>query len=111
MKREKYLGSGLIKGVGPKTARKIVGYFGKDTLDVFEERIGDLLLVPGIAHKKLAGIKTAWEEHRAVREVMLFLQSHGISTLFAVRIYKKYINSGQTTVLSQKNMVCPLFIS
>lgn len=87
---EKYLGSGLIKGVGPKTARKIVGHFGKSTLDVFEERIEDLLLVPGIAGKKLAGIKTAWEEHRAVREVMLFLQGHGISTLFAVRIYKKY---------------------
>jgi exodeoxyribonuclease V alpha subunit len=87
---EKYLGSGLIKGVGPKTARKIVSYFGKRTLDIFEERIEDLLLVPGIAHKKLAGIKTAWEEHRAVREVMLFLQGHGISTLFAVRIYKKY---------------------
>jgi exodeoxyribonuclease V alpha subunit len=87
---EKYLGSGLIKGVGPKTARKIVGYFGKTTLDVFDGKIDDLLLVPGIAQKKLAGIKTAWEEHRAVREVMLFLQGHGISTLFAVRIYKKY---------------------
>ncbi len=87
---ERYLGSGLIKGVGPKTARKIVSHFGKDTLDIFEGRIDDLLLVPGIAHKKLAGIKTAWEEHRAVREVMLFLQGHGISTLFAVRIYKKY---------------------
>lgn len=89
---EKYLGSGLIHGVGPKTARKIVSHFGRGTLDVFEERIDDLLLVPGIAHKKLAGIKTAWEEHRAVREVMLFLQGHGISTLFAVRIYKQYGN-------------------
>jgi len=87
---EKYLGSGLIKGVGPKTARRIVGHFGKRTLDVFEDQIDDLLLVPGIAHKKLAGIKAAWEEHRAVREVMLFLQGHGISTLFAVRIFKKY---------------------
>jgi exodeoxyribonuclease V alpha subunit len=95
---EKYLGSGLIKGVGPKTARRIVGYFGKSSLDIFEERIEDLLLVPGIAHKKLAGIKTAWEEHRAVREVMLFLQSHGISTLFAVRIYKKYGNKAVSLV-------------
>ena len=98
---EKYLGSGLIKGVGPKTARKIVGYFGKRTLDIFEERIEDLLLVPGIARKKLAGIKTAWEEHRAVREVMLFLQGHGISTLFAVRIYKKY--GDQAVLLVQEN--------
>ncbi len=98
---EKYLGSGLIKGVGPKTARKIVSYFGKRTLDIFEDRIEDLLLVPGIAHKKLAGIKTAWEEHRAVREVMLFLQGHGISTLFAVRIYKKY--GDQAVALVREN--------
>ncbi|MBW6519400.1 MAG: AAA family ATPase [Desulfoarculaceae bacterium] len=98
---EKYLGSGLIKGVGPKTARKIVGYFGRSTLDIFEERIEDLLLVPGIAQKKLAGIKTAWEEHRMVREVMLFLQGHGISTLFAVRIYKKY--GDQAVSLVQEN--------
>lgn len=98
---EKYLGSGLIKGVGPKTARRIVSHFGKDTLDIFEGRIEDLLLVPGIAHKKLAGIKTAWEEHRAVREVMLFLQGHGISTLFAVRIYKKY--GDQAVALVREN--------
>ncbi|HHL33903.1 MAG TPA: recombinase RecD [Desulfobulbaceae bacterium] len=87
---EKYLGSGLIKGVGPKTARKIVRHFGKDTLDVFEHDIGRLTEVPGIARKKLASISSAWSEHRSVREVMMFLQSHGISTLFAVRIYKKY---------------------
>ncbi|MEN8189975.1 MAG: AAA family ATPase [Thermodesulfobacteriota bacterium] len=87
---EKYLGSGLIKGVGPKTAKRIVAHFGKRTLTVFEEKIEELLHVPGIAEKKLAGIRDAWEEHRAVREVMIFLQGHGISTLFAVRIYKKY---------------------
>ncbi len=87
---EKYLGSGLIKGVGPKTARKIVDHFGKETLEVFEERIEQLTDVPGIAEKKLNMISTAWQEHRAVRDVMLFLQTHGISTLFAVRIYKQY---------------------
>ena len=87
---EKYLGSGLIKGVGPKTARKIVGHFGKETLEVFEEQIDRLTEVPGIAEKKLAFISTAWAEHRALRDVMIFLQSHGISTLFAVRIYKQY---------------------
>jgi len=87
---EKYLGSGLIKGVGPKTARKIVKHFGKDTLDVFEEEIEKLTQVPGIADKKLEMINAAWVEHRAIREVMMFLQSHGISTLFAVRIYKEY---------------------
>ena len=87
---EKYLGSGLIRGVGPKTARKIVRHFGSSTLDVFEQDIDRLLEVPGIAKKKLAAIKTAWDEHRAIRDVMMFLQSHGISTLFAVRIYQEY---------------------
>ncbi len=87
---EKYLGSGLIKGVGPKTARKIVRHFGADTLDIFEEHIDRLTEVSGIAQKKLAAITEAWLEHRAVRDVMIFLQSHGISTLFAVRIYKEY---------------------
>lgn len=87
---EKYLGSGLIKGVGPKTAKKIVKHFGKDTLDIFEGEIERLTEVPGIARKKLARIEKAWLEHRAIREVMMFLQHHGISTLFAVRIYKEY---------------------
>ncbi|MFA5907112.1 MAG: helix-hairpin-helix domain-containing protein, partial [Desulfobacula sp.] len=87
---EKYLGSGLIKGVGPKTAKKIVTYFDKQTLDIFEKDIERLTEVPGIAQKKLEMISEAWAEHKAIREVMMFLQSHGISTLFAVRIYKEY---------------------
>jgi exodeoxyribonuclease V alpha subunit len=87
---EKYLGSGLIKGVGPKTARKIVRHFSNQTLDVFEGDIDRLTEVPGIAQKKLGMIREAWTEHRSIREVMMFLQSHGISTLFAVRIYKAY---------------------
>ncbi len=87
---EKYLGSGLIKGVGPKTAKKIVNHFGESTLDIFEKDIEKLVQVPGIAHKKLKMINTAWVEHRAIRNVMMFLQSHGISTLFAVRIYREY---------------------
>jgi len=87
---EKYLGSGLIKGVGPKTAKKIVKYFGNDTLDVFENEIERLTEITGIAQKKLTVISEAWIEHRAIRKVMMFLQSHGISTLFAVRIYKEY---------------------
>lgn len=87
---EKYLGSGLIKGVGPKTAKRIVGYFRDKTLEVFENDIGRLVEVEGIAKKKLEMIEEAWREHRTVREVMMFLQSHGISTLFAVRIFKQY---------------------
>jgi exodeoxyribonuclease V alpha subunit len=87
---EKYLGSGLIKGVGAKTAKKIVRHFGANTLDVFENDIDQLKDVEGIADRKLASIRTAWSEHKAIRNVMMFLQGHGISTLFAVRIYKSY---------------------
>lgn len=87
---EKYLGSGLIKGVGPKTAQKIVKHFREDTLRVFEQDIERLTEVPGIARKKLDMIELAWREHRMIRDVMIFLQGHGISTLFAVRIFKQY---------------------
>jgi len=87
---EKYLGSGLIKGVGPKTAKKIVHHFKDQTLDVFESDMARLIEVEGIAKKKLTMIEEAWREHRAIREVMMFLQGHGISTLFAVRIFKQY---------------------
>lgn len=87
---EKYLGSGLIRGVGPATARKIVSHFKEKTLDVFESQIEDLMKVPGIAEKKLEQIKTSWAEHRAIRDVMIFLQGYGISTLFATKIYKTY---------------------
>ena len=87
---EKYLGSGLIKGVGPKTARKIVKHFGPDTMAVFEHDIDKLTEVEGIAERKLVSIARAWQEHQHIREVMMFLQSHGISTLFAVKIFKTY---------------------
>ena len=87
---EKYLGSGLIRGVGPATAKRIVGYFNEKTLDIFEDKIEDLMNVPGIAEKKLNQIKISWEEHRAIRDVMIFLQGYGISTLFATKIYKTY---------------------
>lgn len=87
---EKYLGSGLIKGVGPVTAKRIVKYFGSDTLDIFEHDIARLTEVPGIAQLKLASIQKAWTEHQEIRNVMMFLQSHGISTLYAVKIYKTY---------------------
>ena len=89
---EKYLGSGLIKGVGPKIAQRIVRFFGKDTLDVFENTPERLLEVSGIAQKKLEQIREAWTEHQHVREVMMFLQAHQVSTLFAAKIYKQYGN-------------------
>lgn len=95
---EKYLGSGLISGVGPATAKKIVSYFNEKTLEIFENKIEELMLVPGIAEKKLEQIKTSWEEHRAIRDVMIFLQGYGISTLFATKIYKTYGDKAIQTV-------------
>jgi len=95
---EKYIGSGLIRGVGPKIARKIVHHFGDQTLAIFENQIERLTEVNGIASKKLETITAAWTEHRAIRDVMMFLQSHGISTLFAVRIYRQYGDSAIAVV-------------
>jgi exodeoxyribonuclease V alpha subunit len=89
---EKYIGSGLIYGVGPKIAKRIVKYFGKETLDVFEDDIDRLTEVTGIAQTKLDQIKSSWIEHREIRNVMLFLQEYGVSTLFAVKIFKTYGN-------------------
>ncbi len=89
---EKYIGSGLIYGVGPKIAKRIVKYFGKETLDVFEDDIERLTEVTGIAQAKLDQIKSSWIEHREIRNVMLFLQEYGVSTLFAVKIFKTYGN-------------------
>src|SRR4051794_36639252 len=91
--RDDYLGSGLIKGVGPITARKIVKHFGEKTLDVFDSTMDRLTEVPGIAKGKLDMIRKAWTEHQEIRNVMLFLQAHQISTLFAVKIYKMYGNT------------------
>src|SRR4051794_30299952 len=87
---ERYLGSGLIKGIGPRTAGRIVGHFGVDTLRVIEEAPGRLVEVAGLGPKRTAMIGRAWEEQKAIKEVMVFLQGVGVSTSLAVRIYKKY---------------------
>ena len=87
---EKYLGSGLIFGVGPVTAKRIVKHFKDKTLDIFESDIERLKEVSGIANTKLDQIKSSWVEHRSIRNVMIFLQEHGVSTLYAVKIFKKY---------------------
>ncbi|MCC9077374.1 AAA family ATPase [Litorilinea aerophila] len=89
---EKYLGSGLIKGVGPVTARRIVRHFGLETLDVIEHQPTRLQEVPGVGRKRTRMIIQAWAEQRAIKEVMLFLQSHGVSTSLATKIYKHYGN-------------------
>jgi exodeoxyribonuclease V alpha subunit len=87
---EKYLGSGLIKGVGPVTAHRIVRKFGLDTLHVIEQEPQRLLEVLGVGRKRVDVITRAWAEQQKIKEVMLFLQSHNISTGLAVRIYKQY---------------------
>ncbi len=95
----KYLGSGLIKGIGPKIAERIVANFGTDTLAVIEENTEKLAEVDGIGKKRIAMIKTAWDEQKEVREVMLFLQSHGVSTGYAAKIFKHY---GQESIVVVK---------
>lgn len=87
---EKYLGSGLVKGVGPVTARRIVRRFGVATLDIIEQTPERLVEVPGVGGKRLRMIVQAWAEQRAIKEVMIFLQSHGVSTSLATKIYKAY---------------------
>lgn len=89
---EKYLGSGLIKGVGPKFAKRIVQQFGTDTLEIIETDCGRLLEVPGIGNKRVKKIQESWERQKEIKNVMLFLQDHGVSTSFAAKIYRQYGN-------------------
>jgi exodeoxyribonuclease V alpha subunit len=95
---EKYLGSGLIKGVGLVTAKRVVAHFGLETLDIIENQIDRLIEVPGIGKKRIKLIQSAWESQRAIKEVMIFLQSHGVSTTYAVKIYKQYGDNSIATV-------------
>ncbi|MFF0218899.1 SF1B family DNA helicase RecD2 [Streptomyces vinaceus] len=97
----RYLGSGLIKGIGPKIADRIVEHFGTDTLDVIEEAPKRLIEVPGLGPKRTKLIGAAWEEQKAIKEVMVFLQGVGVSTSIAVRIYKKYADASISVVKNQ----------
>ncbi|MFI5826385.1 ATP-dependent RecD-like DNA helicase [Streptomyces sp. NPDC051578] len=97
----RYLGSGLIKGIGPKIAERIVDHFGTDTLEVIEEEPGRLIEVPGLGPKRTKLIGAAWEEQKAIKEVMVFLQGVGVSTSIAVRIYKKYGDASISVVRNQ----------
>jgi exodeoxyribonuclease V alpha subunit len=96
----KYLGSGLIKGVGPRTADRIVAHFDTATLDVLDSAPERLKEVPGIGAKKIATIVSAWHEQKAIKDVMVFLQGHEISTSLAVRLYKQY---GDAAITIAKN--------
>jgi len=87
---ERYLGSGLVKGIGPILAKKLVGHFGADVLAIIESRPSELQSVGGIGPKRRERIAQAWQEAKQIREIMLFLHSHGVSTSRAVRIFKTY---------------------
>lgn len=89
---QKYLGSGLIKGIGQVMAKRIVKRFGKDTLDVIEADVEKLSQVEGIGTKRIEMIKKAWADQKEIREVMVFLQSHGVSSGYATKIFKQYGN-------------------
>ena len=94
----KYLGSGMIKGLGPVMAGRIVDRFGKKTLDIIENDIQRLAEVDGIGKKRIGLIAGAWDEQREIRHVMLFLQSHGVSSGYAAKIFKQYGNQAVAVV-------------
>jgi exodeoxyribonuclease V alpha subunit len=96
---KRYLGSGLIKGVGPRMASRIVDEFGERTLDVLDESPEDLLGVKGVSAKMLDTVKQSWEMHKEVRHVMIFLQSNGVSPGFAAKIFAEY---GAETIVTVK---------
>jgi exodeoxyribonuclease V alpha subunit len=87
---EKYLGSGLVKGIGPQYARRIVQVFGPRTLQVIDESPSFLKEVKGLGSRRIQRIRESWKQQRAVRDIMVFLQSHGVGTARALRIYKIY---------------------
>ena len=86
----RYLGSGLIKGIGPMMAERMVAHFGTDILTIIEQQPGRLIEVHGLGPRRTQRIADAWEEQKAIKEVMVFLSGIGVSTSLAVRIYKRY---------------------
>ncbi|MFW5930730.1 MAG: ATP-dependent RecD-like DNA helicase, partial [Desulfosalsimonas sp.] len=87
---KKYLGSGLVKGIGPVMAERIVERFGKSSLEVIEKEPGRLKEVEGVGEKRVDMIKNSWAEQKEIRNVMVFLQSHEVSAAYAVRIFRQY---------------------
>ena len=97
----RYLGSGLIKGIGPVMAERMVSHFGVDIMRIIDDEPDRLVEVPGLGPKRSARIKGAWAEQKAIKEVMIFLQGVGVSTSLAVKIYKKYGDESIDTVKQQ----------
>lgn len=87
---QKYLGSGLIRGIGPEMAKRLVKRFGDKTLEVIEHRPEKLMGIEGIGKKRLEMIRKAWEDQREIRDVMIFLQGHGVSAGYSAKIFKQY---------------------
>ena len=87
---EKYLGSGLVKGIGPHFAKRITQHFGENTLEVIESDPDRLLEIPGIGKKRVDQIKVSWAAQKEIKNIMLFLQGHDVSTAHATKIYKQY---------------------
>ena len=98
---QRYLGSGLIKGIGPVMAERMVAHFGTDILRVIDEEVQRLAEVPGVGPKRTKMVAAAWQEQKAIKDVMVFLQSVGVSTSLAVRIYKQYRDSAIDVVRSE----------
>ncbi|OGD11350.1 MAG: restriction endonuclease [Candidatus Aminicenantes bacterium RBG_13_62_12] len=103
---EKFLSSGLIKGVGPVLARRILKVFGPMTLEILGHSPERLLEVPGVGEAKLAEIKRSWSEHRDIRDLIIFLQEHGISTSLATKIYRQYGSRSYQVLRSNPYQLC-----
>jgi len=96
----RYLGSGLVKGIGPRLAERIVDHFGSQTLEVIEHQPERLREVPDIGPRRTGLIAAAWQEQKQVKEIMLFLHGHGVSTNLAIKIYKQYGDQAMDVVKS-----------
>jgi len=104
---EKYLGSGMVKGIGPVYAKKLVDRFGEKIFDVIENESARLEELEGIGPKRRNRIKDAWAEQKVIRNIMVFLHSNGVSTSRAVRIYKPYGEDAIETVRSGHILTLP----
>ncbi|MDZ4993940.1 ATP-dependent RecD-like DNA helicase [Clostridium perfringens] len=103
---EKYLSSGIIQGIGPVTAKKIVNTFGEDTLNILDNSIERLKEIEGIGKKKLETIIESYQEQRELKNITIFLQTHGLSVNQCLKIYKKYGSSSVETVKNNPYVLC-----
>ncbi|MEG1003542.1 MAG: ATP-dependent RecD-like DNA helicase [Clostridium sp.] len=103
---EKYLGAGIIYGIGPVTAKKIVSHFGEETLNVMENNIERLMEVDGIGKKKFTIIYKSYIEQKDLKDIMMFFQSHGVSNNQCLKIYKKFGSNAKEIVSDNPYILC-----